>query len=218
MSTPYFDNVIKKAEQLYDAGNKPDALALVVSTHSHASNLTLIDDLNYYFYCWDIYKKDLDDYDKCIAYSDSMIRVLDNSKYGKTLKGKYVQVYNMKADALFAKELYNESYDYYYRAKTMANENGDSCSMSKYSYSLGMALYRQQNYLNSANYFIESYREAEQCQDIFAFFYHRQELLDNIGLCYYKSQRYDRALSYYDKAIKYIDSNFMRFNKPANVF
>jgi signal transduction histidine kinase len=218
VSTPYFDSIIKKAERLYDGGEKSGALAFVISQHRDTSKLTLLDNLNYYFYCWNIFKKDLNDYDRCIAYADSMVRILDNSKYGKTLKGKYVEVYNMKADALFAKGLYNESYDYYYRAKTLANENGDSCSMSKFSYSLGMALYRQQNYLNSANYFIESFAEAAHCDDEFVYFYHRQELLDNIGLCYYKSQRYDRAIAYYEKAIKYIDSNFMRFDKPASVF
>ena len=218
VSTADFDGIVKKAEQLYDSGKKSEALDLVISAHKHTQNLTVVDDLNYYYFCWNVYKKDLNDYDKGITYSDSMIRALDASKYRKALHGKYVQVYNMKADALFAKGLYNESYDYYYRAKTLADESGDSCSMSKYSYSLGMALYRQQNYLNSANYFIESYQDAAQCKDDFAYFYLRQELLDNIGLCYYKSQRYDRALSYYEKAIRYIDSNFMRFDKPANVF
>ncbi len=203
---------------MYDTGNKTAALAMLISAHANAKKLSVMDDLNYYAYCGEIYKKDFKDFDKNIAYADSMIHVLEKCRRNKKLLSKYVQAYNMKADALFARELYNESYDYYYRAKTMAKENDDSCAMSKYSYSLGMALYRQQNYLNSANYFIESYEESAHCSDLFSYFYHRQELLDNIGLCYYKCQRYDRAMSYYEKAIKYIDSNFMRFDKPASVY
>ena len=218
MSTPYFDSVMKKADEVYDKGNSKEALYILHSGHTSTRNLSVVDDLNYYAYCGDIYRKDLNDFDKNIAYADSMIRTLENSQYGKRLQSKYVQAYNMKADALFAKGFYNESYDYYYRAKTLANENGDSCAMSKYSYSLGMALYRQQNYLNSANYFIESYNEATHCSDNFGYFYHRQEVLDNIGLCYFKSQRYDRALSYYQRAIRYIDSNYGRFDKPASVY
>ena len=214
----YFEGVIKKAEQVSDSGNKTDALALVVSAHKQAGKLSLADEMEYYSFCSDIYRRDLKDFDKYLAYADSMIRKLDESKQKKDFQSRYVQAYNMKADALFAQGLYNESYSYYYKAKTLAKENGDSCSMSKYSYSLGMALYKQQNYLNSAHYFTESYNEAAQCRDDFGYFYQRQELLDNIGLCYYKSQRYDRAMSYYERAIRYIDSNTSRFDKPASVF
>ncbi len=116
------------------------------------------------------------------------------------------------------KELYIESYDYYYRAKKLASETADSCSLSQYSYSLGMVLYRQQRYLEAASHFIESYSEASQCVDKFVFFYHKQEVLDNIGLCYFNAQKYDNAMLCYNKALAYIDSNYLRFDKPESAY
>ena len=160
----------------------------------------------------------MQNYDKYIAYADSIIWIVDKSGYRKDLQFRYVQAYNMKADALFAKGLYNESYDYYFQAKTLAKKTGDSCSLSKYSYSLGMALYRQQRFLESAQYFIESYNEAAQCKDVFIYFYHKQELLDNIGLCYYNAHKYDSAMIYYIKALDYINSNYLRFDKNESVY
>jgi len=203
---------------VYDSGYKTKGLEIVIAARNHSGKLSLANQLDYFAYCYESYRKTVQDNDKCLAYADSMIQLLNNSTQSKHYKGRYVQAYNMKADALFAKGFFNESYDYYYKARIQARENGDSCSMSKYSYSLGMALYRQQNYLNSANYFTEAFNESSHCEDNFATFYHRQELLDNIGLCYYKNVRYDRALSYYERDLKYIDSNSTRFDKPAGVY
>ena len=217
-STPAFDSVLSKADRLYDSGYKMKALNYVMVYHSQAKKLSITDEMNYYIYCSEIYRKDLQDYDTYIAYADSIISAVDKSNQGKNLLTRYVHAYNMKADALFAKGLYNESYEYYFQAKILAEKTGDSCELSKYSYSLGMALYRQQRYLESAQYFIESYNEAAQCRDVFIYFYHKQELLDNIGLCYYKAQRYDSAMSYYNKALRYIDSNYLRFDKKESVY
>ena len=218
-STPGFDSVIAKGDRIYDSGDKMEALTYVMAYYNKAkSQLSLADKMNYYTYCSEKYRKDLQDYDKYTAYADSILLALDNSDQKKNMLFRYVQAYNMKADALFAKGLYNESYDYYFQAKILAKETGDSCSLSKYSYSLGMALYRQQRYIESAQYFIESYNEAAQCRDVFIYFYHKQELLDNIGLCYYKAQKYDSAMMFYAKALRYIDSNYLRFDKTESVY
>lgn len=217
-ANPAFDQALKRAAELSDSGYKTKGLELLIAAHNQAGKLSLANQLDYFAFCNDAYRRNLPDNDKCLAYADSMILTLNASKQGRREKNRYVQAYNMKADALFAKGFYNESYDFYYKARMQARENGDSCSMSKYSYSLGMALYRQQNYLNSANYFTEAFTESSHCDDNFGNFYHRQELLDNIGLCYFKNLRYDRALSYYERDLKYIDSNMSRFDKPASVF
>lgn len=217
-STPAFDSVLARADRLYDSGDKINALDTVIAYRAHTSNLSVIDEINYYTFCSEIYRKDLRDYDRYIAYADSIIAVADKSGQHKNLRSRYVHAYNMKADALFAKGLYNESYEYYFQAKVLAKETGDSCELSKFSYSLGMALYRQQRYLESAHYFIESYDEAAQCRDAFIYFYHKQELLDNIGLCYFKAQQYDSAMMYYLKTLRYIDSNYMRFDKRESVY
>ena len=194
------------------------ALALVISAHAHTQGLTVMDDMNYFVYCADYYRRDYKDYDKYMAYADSMLTTLENNNQKAILPNRYVQAYNMKADALFAKGLYIESYDYYYQAKKLAMETGDSCSLSQNSYSLAMVLYRQQRFLEAAGHFIESYNESSECHDKFIFFYHRQEVLDNIGLCYFNAQKYDSAMLYYTRALAYIDSNYMRYDKRESTY
>jgi signal transduction histidine kinase len=218
VTSPWFDSIISKAEHIYDAGNKTGALSLVIAAHAGAKNLTTGDEMNYFTYISGIYRKDLNDNDRYISCADSMIALLEKNNEAEEFSGRLVQAYNMRADALFSKGLYNDSYDYYYKAKALAKENADSCSLSKYSYSLGMVLYKQQHFSEAAYYFKESYHEAEACKNNFLFFYHRQELLDNIGLCYNRAQKYDSALLYYEKTLAYIDSNYMRFDKKEYVY
>ena len=218
VSTPYFDSVVKRSDRVYDAGNKTEALNLLIAAHTNAKDLSIEDEMNYYTYCGETYRKDLKDNDKYIAYADSMIQLLEKNNLVKKLSNRYIQACNMKADALFSKGLYNESYEYYYDAKKLAGDNHDTCSLSQFSYSLGMVLYREQRYLDAASDFIAAYNESSKCKDMFIFFYRRQELLDNIGLCYYHAQKYDSAMLFYSKALAYIDSNYGRFDKPESVY
>jgi signal transduction histidine kinase len=211
VSSPGFDSVISRAERIYDSGYKEKALAFAQYAHSHSRGLTVADEMNYYTYVSGIYRKDFKRYDKYLLYADSMLDVLDKNDAGKILPFRYVQAYNMKGDALFAKGLYNESYDYYYKAKALAKSTFDSCSLGHYSYSLGMVLYRQQRYHEAALYFLVSFNESKACIDNFLYFYRSQELLDNIGLSYFGAKNYDSALYFYNKALAYIDSNYMRF-------
>ena len=218
VSTPYFDSVIVKAERISDSGYKTNSLAYIISEHAHSKNLTVMDEMNYFAYCAELFRKDFKDYDKYMAYADSMLSTLEKNNQKAILPYRYVQAYNMKADALFAKGLYPESYDYYYQAKKLAKETGDTCSLSQYSYSLGMVLYRQQRFLEAASHFIESYNESSECKDKFIFFYHRQEVLDNIGLCYFNMQKYDSAMLFYKRTLAYIDSNYMRYDKRESAY
>jgi signal transduction histidine kinase len=212
VTTASFDSVLTKAEHIYDAGNKMQALSLVISAHSRIKKPTVEDEMNYFTYTSHIYRTDFNDNDRYVACADSMISILEKSGEINEFSGRLVQAYNMKADALFSKGLYNESYDFYYRAKALAKEKSDSCSLSKFSYSLGMVVYKQQRYPEAAFHFIESFNESSACKDNFLFFYHRQELLDNIGLSYNGAHKYDSALIYYARALAYIDSNYLRFN------
>lgn len=218
VSTPHFDSVLIVADHIYDSGSASRSLAFIVSARQQAKNLSITDEMNYFAFCSDIYRKYFKDYDKCIAYTDTMITVLEQNGYAKPLGDRLVQAYNMKADALFAKGLYNESYDYYFKAKKIARDIADSCALNQYSYSLGMALYKQQQFLKAANHFMEAWTEAALCTDNFVFFYRRQELLDNIGLCYYHAQKYDSAMLFYHKALAFIDANYLHYGKQESAY
>lgn len=200
-----------------DQGYKMEAFALMQQMHK-SRQLNVYEEMHYYSYVSGVYMKDLKDYDKYIAVSDSMLASLDKHSYSKALNKRYVQAYNMKAEGLFAKGLYNESYDYYYKAKNQAIKTDDSCSLSQLSYSLGMVLFRQQKYLDAAYRFIDALRESAPCEMNFMLFYREQELRDNIGLSYHGIRKYDSALFYYQQALDYIDSNYLRYPKNENAY
>ena len=208
--TPAFDTLVAKAERLYDTGDKSAALHMVLEAHTRGP-VTKMDDLDYFCFCDNIYRKDLKDYTHCIAAADSMIRICELDRNNKKIQYKYIIAYNNKADALMSLGDYMGAYDCYYQAKKLAEAFQESCALSKYSYSLSMVLFKQQKFRESATYFREAFDEVGKCTEDFGVFYKKQELLDNLGLCYYHLGKYDSAEGYYQHALSYIDSNSGKF-------
>ena len=218
-STPAFDSAILHAEKIYDSGKKRDALNYIINVRQTSRDLTAQDQLKYLSYCNTIYMKDLKDYDKCMAIADSMLQVLDKAGLSQVMSVRVVEAINIKADALMAKGLYSEAYDNYFKAKTLAKNSSDSCSVGAYSYSLGMVTFRMQKYKDAASHFKQAFAETHFCKDDFTFFCKRQEILDNVGLCYDRLQQYDSAVLYYNKAINFINQNVAKFpTRDTNVF
>ena len=217
-TTPSFDSSLKRAETIYDSGDRTEALSYILHMHAAARELTVADQMNYYTYVSEIYRKDSNNLDKYLAYADSMLLLAETGENRKLIPERIVQGHNMRADALFAKGMYTESYNEYFKAKKLAKDNLDNCSLSKYTHSLGMALYKQERYLDAAFQFKQSFEEAAECKDMFIFFYHKQELLDNIGLCYFRAGLYDSALLYYNKALAYINENYMKYSKTESSY
>lgn len=219
-TNPQFDSVFRVADGLSDSGYKKKSLALVTSAYKTIGPLSLTDHINYFTYCNILYNKSKE-YSRSVDMADSMMSVLDNTKETNhpDIARWRIVAYNMKADALFAKGMYNDAYNYYNIAQILAVNNQDSCSMRTYSYSLAMTLYKQQRYQQSAQRFTEAYYQAEACPKDFNNFYFRQEMLDNIGLCYNAVGKYDSALYYYRKAMEYLIANTGKFeNKLPNVY
>lgn len=218
-TTPAFDSVLASGDRIYDSGFKKKAIDYVVSERSKFKNLTIEDELSYYTYCNTIYVKDFNDYDRSIALGDSMLTLLAKEGLMDKMPVRRIQAYNIEASALLAKGRYRDAFNNFFNAKKLAASTGDTCSLSEYSYSLGMVLYRQQKFAEAALYFLQSYDEAMRCENDFTYFYRRQELLDNIGLCYSKRGRYDSAILYFERDLAYIDQNRGKFaNKEERVY
>ena len=101
----------------------------------------------------------------------------------------------------------------------MARDNLDSCELDDYTYRLGIVLYQQEHFDEAAENFKQSFTESAACEYTFSLFYRRQELLDNIALCYYKADKDDSALLYFNSALEYIDANRKNFpNKSSALF
>lgn len=145
-----------------------------------------------------------------------MLRVLEKNNIDKKSPERYAQANFSKGDALFGLGNYGDAYNYFYKAKKIAKDNLDSCELDDYTYRLGIVLFRQERFEEAAENFKQSFEESSACAFVFSLFYRRQELLDNIGLCYYKLGTYDSALRYYDKALTYINENQKNFAEKTN--
>lgn len=207
-STPQFDSTFINADRIYDAGNPLAAYSYIRQEYEKQKKyLTVIDKLNYYAYANILYSSGLHDYNHCLNIADTMLSLIRNSGMADKLNIRTIQAMNIKADALNNLSKYDEAYSIYYKAMLVARENSDSCSLSTYSYSLGMILYKQMKYPNAAEHFKTAILQMAYCPDEFRYFYRKQEILDNIGICYSKLGNYDSAIIYYDSALKFIEHN-----------
>ncbi len=213
-ATPEFDSIIVAADKLSDAGNKEEALRLVIDAHTRLTNLSLADEMNYFTYCNIIYHNG-GNHNKSIQ----MLAILENAGDGPRITAWRIVAYNIKADAQFAKGNYNDAYNFYHVAQMLALDTKDSCSLRTYSYSLAMTLYKQQRFQQAAYQFKEAYRQSFYCPDDFNIFYFRQEQLDNTGLCFNAVKKYDSAMFYYSKALSYLNEKTGKFDhKQMNVY
>jgi len=198
-----FDSVLNNADIVYSRGSKIDALNLVREAHAN-NHKSLADQMKYFGYCHYIYWE-LHDYDRCLAISDSMLSLCNANKNQKNVNHWVIVAYNDKGDALLSTGRYLESYDCYYYAKKLAMECMDSCALSNYSYKLSMVLYKQRKYQEAAHYFEESLNETNSCKESFVLAYKKQEILDNLGLCYFHIGQLDSSIYYYNSALTYIN-------------
>ncbi|MBX2907344.1 MAG: tetratricopeptide repeat-containing sensor histidine kinase [Taibaiella sp.] len=205
--TPELARFFRYTDSLGDAGFVPQALDTVLKMRSErAGDMTVADQVAYYEYLNVIYNHRGEN-DKSIAVADSMIELLDKQgdEEDKTISRWKIVAFNMKADGLFATGSYTDAYNYYHLAQLLAMQSKDSCALRTYTYSLAMTLYRQQRYEQSAERFKEAYRQAHYCEEDFNVFYFKQEILDNIGLCYNALKKYDSAMHYYKRALTYLN-------------
>src|SRR6185503_364188 len=90
-------------------------------------------------------------------------------------------------------------------------------ALSDYSYRMGMILYKMGHYKLAAGYFKESYRLSFPTRDKFADFYRNQEVLDNIALSYKHNGDLDSAMSYFAKALQYINQNSPQYKSRSKM-
>ncbi|NCX95214.1 MAG: hypothetical protein EBX41_02175 [Chitinophagia bacterium] len=205
-ATDAFSQQIVFAEKIYELGHRKEALAYIDSVYKNFKGITVEDRVNYFAYINMIYDNAFNNHTISNQLGDSMLYYLNKAPNYPKKQVRIVQAYNTKADGNVATKHFSEAFENYTKAQSIARQNKDSCSMAAYSHSIGMVLYRQKKYVSAANYFKLSYEQAGNCEDVFTYFYLKQELLDNIGLCYSKLHINDSALKYYYKALDYIRS------------
>ncbi|MES2374362.1 MAG: tetratricopeptide repeat-containing sensor histidine kinase [Bacteroidota bacterium] len=143
-----------------------------------------------------------------LKYLDSAIALLQDYKNDPQLLDRLSGLFMSRGDAQFNLKKYASSYEDFFKAIQLARQYPEVCRKMHVPYSIGMILYRQQQFANSAKYFTESLQFIDSCEKNIAYRNNKkQEVLDNIGLCYTKIEKYDSAMYYYQQAMDLVVQN-----------
>jgi len=155
------------------------------------------------YYCYYLQKGD-----SAILYADSVLLLL-NKLSPDQYPNAFAMAYYTKGDALYASNLFNEAYTFYYKARQFKSTQTDFCSQKEYNYRLGMILYKQKKFKEAAYSFRRSLEDAELCDagKEYASYYRKQELMNNIALSFYMQGNYDSASIYYNRALDFISKH-----------
>jgi len=129
----------------------------------------------------------------------------------------YAEANFNRGDAYTDLAQYNEAYQCFYQGYYIGKSTLKNAILAEYTYRIGMVLYKQRNYMGAADYFKQSYKQAEAYENNFVSFYQRQELLNDIGESYKSGGKIDSARVYYDRALAYINANVTRYQKQKNM-
>ncbi|MET0393408.1 MAG: tetratricopeptide repeat-containing sensor histidine kinase [Chitinophagaceae bacterium] len=137
-----------------------------------------------------------------IRYLDSAIGYLEAHRLTTEFPKTYFGLLSRRGQLSLFQGNYDQAYDYYLRSKQWVSAHLSPCEIAVYSYDLAMILYRQQKYEESRNYFRESFDQFSSCRRSVADVgYKQQEIADNIGLCYVKTNQYDSALAWFNRGL-----------------
>ncbi|SDD27526.1 Signal transduction histidine kinase [Mucilaginibacter pineti] len=202
-----FDVVLDSANRMFQIGNEDEARHYLDSVYKRTKNLNLVQAYNYYEFSYIYTSHTEGDVGKAKLYSDSLLNLFDTPEKKLKYPNEYAQAFFYRGDLLFAENKFNESYQYFYQGKLIGTNNLDNCILSDYSYRMGMILYKQERYQQAATSFKTSSKENGSCGPDNNAFFRKQELLNNIGLCYSKINNVDSALYFYNLGLKYIDDH-----------
>ena len=170
----------------------------------------------YYNYGCGYYHTNKMDEPTALKYADSML-LLVHDKADPAKDQAEIAIANLsEGDILFALKRYNEACDYYFNGKMAAEKSGDQYTLSEYSYRLGMATYKKDDYNTAALYFIDAFEQAGHRNSSFSDFYRRQEVLNNAALSYLHSGKPDSAVWYCNKGLHYIADNEGKYRADKN--
>ncbi len=197
--SPNFQKQIALADNLIDEGKSEQALHLIDSA-VNAGKITAKDKFSYYGFYFGYHYKYSRDLKKARAYADSMQIFADAQADRESFFREDAEAKYAIGDILFDQQKYNEAYEKYFNARLIGKTAFDPCNLSEYSFRMGMILYKQTNFKSAANYFIQSYNEGMSCATGFPAFFRKQQVLDNIALCYYKIGDLNRSMTFFNKA------------------
>ncbi|MDB5210869.1 MAG: sensor histidine kinase, partial [Sediminibacterium sp.] len=201
------DSLLQPKGNEFESGRLTEALHFVDSAFHSREKHTVYEWLGYYGTNAYVNSSYNNPYTQ-LKYLDSAIGLLRQYKNNPELMDQLSGFLMSRGDMQFNLKKYAESYGDFFEAIQLARQHPDVCRKMHVPYSIGMILYRQQQFANSARYFMESLHFIDSCEQNIAYRNNKkQEVLDNIGLCYTKIKKYDSAMYFYQQALDLVNNN-----------
>jgi len=211
-----YNKILDSAIHTYDHRKPQKAISYLDSLTPRYKELETLQKFGYYDLNCNYFFHVKKDNNKSMLYADSMMNLFDTPDKKLKYLSQYGFSYFAKGDVLFAENKYNEAYQYFYQGKLIAKKDVNDCTLSDYSYRMGMIMYKQEHFGLAAANFKSSSNETATCDLTFKSFYRRQELFDNTGLCYTKINQDDSAMVYFKKALDFINMKSERFKEQKD--
>lgn len=208
-----FNAIIKGTENLWSQGKVKAGLEYMDAAFNKLTNPTLQDRYRFYGFHYVYYQKTVFEFARSLAYTDSMTAINNKITNPVIHARNLADVSFARGDALFEMKQYSDAYESYYRGYSVGRDrsNINVEALGDYTYRMGMIMYKKGHYPLALSYFKDTYKNFKNSGDGFVFFYRRQELMDNIGLCFRHMEQPDSALVYFNKALAIMNKDGFRY-------
>jgi two-component system sensor histidine kinase VicK len=204
-SSDEFRRVARHVDTLMASNRAAAGIHYLDSAMKFVPNPTVVDRYQAYGYRYFYNQKALGDSKKALLYADTMLTIANESINTKEYIPLYVDANFALGDASFTLQRYNDAYQHLFQGYLIGRTTLNKAVLSDCMYRMGMITYKMGNYNLAKDYFKKSYNYFDIVPNYFISFYHVQELLDNIALCYKHNNQPDSAIIYFDKSLKFVN-------------
>jgi tetratricopeptide (TPR) repeat protein len=144
-------------------------------------------------------------YDSSMIYADSMMAILERNPNMPDYANLLAQTRSAKGDAYYYSGRFREAFNWYDLNSYSDVEGATPAFNAAHNFRIAMTMYRTERFAQAARYFKRSFvlydsSGASNMEE----YYRVQQVLNDIGLSYYKAGNYDSALVYYTTTLQYI--------------
>ncbi|MBD3748744.1 MAG: tetratricopeptide repeat-containing sensor histidine kinase [Sphingobacteriales bacterium] len=156
--------------------------------------------------------------DSAKFYANQLLPIIEKIGTVAQMPRDYSSVYFLLSDVNFSAGDYLEAYKWLYQGKKISEEYVDDCIESQFNYQLGNLFYKQGNFSKAKDLYQEAFNQSENCDSNFRSFYRRQEVLDNVALCYLNLKQADQAIIKLKEVLNFLELNEHRFPTQKQYF
>lgn len=209
--TESFRKLVLKMDSIKNTENEVVSKRYFDSVVQNGFHMNVGDSFEYYGIFFNYYNWVVHNSDSAERYLGLMEKVLYNHKARPASK-EYAQLlsqyYYQKGSYHFMIGDYEQTYQYYYKGRTMGVQYVDQCMLQMYNHRLGLILFSKSKFEEALIYFKRSMENKENCDSLTdESLFTQQELYANLGLCYDRLNQYDSAIYWYQAALEFQEKN-----------